>query len=32
LVITPCLIEEIEIVDELSVSERGGQGFGSTGK
>ena len=31
LVVTPCLIEEIEIVDELPESERGAQGFGSTG-
>jgi dUTP pyrophosphatase len=32
LVVTPCLIaEEIETVDELPESERGAQGFGSTG-
>ena len=32
LVITPCLTEDIEIVDELPESERGANGFGSTGK
>ena len=32
LVIVPCLIPEIEIVDELSETERGEGGFGSTGE
>ena len=32
LVVVPCLIEPIEIVDELPESERGADGFGSTGK
>jgi dUTP pyrophosphatase len=31
LVFTPCLTPEIEYVDELSESERGTDGFGSTG-
>ena len=32
LVVLPCLIEDIEIVDELPESDRGMQGFGSTGR
>lgn len=32
LVICPCLIEETEIVEELTETERGKGGFGSTGK
>jgi dUTP pyrophosphatase len=32
LVIVPCLIPEIEVVDELSPTDRGDGGFGSTGK
>ena len=32
LVVVPCLIEELEVVDKISGSARGGNGFGSTGK
>lgn len=32
LVIVPCLTPDIEIVDELQETERGDNGFGSTGK
>ena len=32
LVVAPCLIEDIELVDELAETERGCSGFGSTGK
>lgn len=32
LVITPCMLGTLEIVDELSVSQRGASGFGSTGR
>lgn len=32
LVITPCMLGDLEIVDELSQSDRGTQGFGHTGK
>lgn len=32
MVITPCLLAELEIVDELDETERGDQGFGSTGR
>lgn len=32
LVIVPCLTPDIEIVDDLGPSERGANGFGSTGK
>ena len=32
LVVVPCLIEPIEIVDELPETERGSGGFGSTGQ
>jgi len=32
LVVLPCLIEDMEIVEELPESERGGKGFGSTGE
>lgn len=32
LVVVPCLTPDLEFVDELSETERGGQGFGSTGK
>jgi dUTP pyrophosphatase len=32
LVITPCLKPELEVVDELEETERGNNGFGSTGR
>ena len=32
LVLVPCMTPELEIVDELDVTERGNHGFGSTGK
>lgn len=32
LVVLPCVIEELEIVDELEETERGENGFGSTGR
>lgn len=32
LVIVPCMIEDVELVSELSETERGDGGFGSTGK
>lgn len=32
LVVVPCLIEEIEFVEELEETERGENGFGSTGR
>ena len=32
LVVLPCLIEEIDMVDELGATERNANGFGSTGK
>lgn len=32
LVIVPCLIPELEVVDDLSPTDRGDGGFGSTGK
>ena len=32
LVIVPCMIPELEVVDELSPTDRGDGGFGSTGK
>lgn len=32
LVVVPCLIPEIEIVDELEETERGDSGFGSSGQ
>ena len=32
LVIVPCLLPELELVDELDGTERGDQGFGSTGR
>ena len=32
LVIVPCLLPELELVDELEETERGGGGFGSTGR
>lgn len=31
MIITPVLYEDVEVVDELSPSDRGAQGFGSTG-
>jgi dUTP pyrophosphatase len=31
LIIAPCFMEEMELVDELSPTERGDKGFGSTG-
>ena len=32
LVIVPCLLPELEVVDELSPTDRGNNGFGSTGR
>lgn len=32
LVIVPCLIDEVELVDEIASGERGEDGFGSTGR
>ena len=32
LVIFDCLFPDVEIVDELETTERGGNGFGSTGR
>jgi dUTP pyrophosphatase len=32
LVVVPCVIEELELVDELEETERGENGFGSTGR
>lgn len=32
LVIVPCIMPQLEVVDELEETERGGNGFGSTGK
>lgn len=32
MVITPCLIEELELVEEIASGERGEKGFGSTGR
>lgn len=32
LVVLPCWIPDLEVVDELEDTERGGQGFGSTGR
>jgi dUTP pyrophosphatase len=32
LVVVPCLIRDIELVEELTETERGCNGFGSTGK
>jgi dUTP pyrophosphatase len=32
LVISPCFIGDVEVVDELDMTERGEGGFGSTGK
>ena len=32
LVVTPCITEDIEIIDELDQTERGSGGFGSTGR
>ena len=32
LVILPCLLPELELVDELEETDRGAGGFGSTGK
>ena len=32
LVVMPCIMDEVEIVDSITVGERGEKGFGSTGK
>ena len=32
LVISPCMIDEINIVDEITGGDRGANGFGSTGR
>lgn len=32
MVITPCLIEELELADEIASGDRGENGFGSTGR
>jgi len=32
LVVLPCVIEPIEVVDDLEQTERGDAGFGSTGR
>ena len=31
LVVLPCIMDEVEIVDKITVGERGDNGFGSTG-
>ena len=32
LVVMPCIMDEVEIVDSITAGERGEEGFGSTGK